>query len=209
MTDGLLINPYRFAVPTTLPFAPTLDGYLYGQSTSYATARETPTGADAAATESYIGQQFDGIINHTVWQSAYRLNTGATIPDLSTVTAASFSLFIAAFFGSQAWDMELYAAPIGASLDTGDFVSASEIAGLTRVARLPSSSMVAGQHNAFISDPTFPAAISKTGFTELVCISSRQRTNNAATLNNTEVATVYTVDHGTPANRPILTATWQ
>ncbi len=177
-------------------------GYIESTNASYATARSGGTlTANDSATTAQAGQYYYS--SYYCWEAFVGFDTSA-IPDSSTISSATLSLYGSGDFSYADFTVEARVYDWGSSLTTGDYVAGASLSALTSVATFATSSTWAGAYNAF-TNVALPANVSKTGTTRLIIYSSRHSGNN--TPGGYEVVYFYTTDETGTTKDPTLAVT--
>jgi hypothetical protein len=153
---------------------------------TYATAAESGSLALPAYTHNYVGQY----AGYNVEQFFQSYDT-STLDDGVTVSGAVLSIYVQADSSATDFVIEAYAKNFGAAVDTGDWVAQSAISGLTLCATLSTASMGTGL-KAMTSEAGMAGCVNKTGLTQFVFLSSKQRLGTAPT--STDEVAVYQHD---------------
>lgn len=157
------------ASPATL-YA-TDSGYVQGVSTTYATARDTPT----AHTHGYIkhGQNY-GSPNFTCFEGFVEFDTGTEVPDTNVVSAATFSLSPYGVTHALDFTINVAAYDWGTDVEDADYRTAAELSALTVLATYDiAAGWAAGSYHVFTSTAAMLTAINRTGITRFIVYSAR------------------------------------
>lgn len=160
-------------VTTIFATAPGGNSCVFGQSTTYATARST---AFAAFEPHYVGQLKSGS-TFQCFEGFVIFDTSG-IPDTDSIDAVTLSLD--GDTNDSATDFNAIAATStydGGQAVVGDWVAGASLSALTTLASWNSSGYSAG-YNAFTSVAAFLAAINATGNTSIILYSDRHSGNN-------------------------------
>jgi len=180
------------------------DGYVYGDATSYATARTTSTGFSIVTATLYIGQQYyTPGTNYQTRRSYLKYDTSG-IPDGDTVTQANATLYCTAK-DAVTFNINLVKQDWSAQdpITSGNMEAAYDncLAGTTDALWQSTASVTAG--NAYTSSNLDTTRVSKTGYTYYGVRSSKDESATAPTGN--EYLQVASQDNVTAGFRPILT----
>ena len=165
------------------------DGYMWGYSTTYATARSTVIGASVVTTDSYsyVGQLFTGA-NFQCWEAFESFDT-SSVDDDGTMTSATLSLYNSYDNTSTDFTVEARIKDWGATLTSADWVSGNpadtpSIDDYTLVAsKSTTPTWPTDAYTALTSDAAFLTSIAKTGTTYIMLSSDRQLSGTEPTGN--------------------------
>ena len=200
---------------TLVVYSDTTDGYIYGvdgmddefdgYDGSYASARATPTGADAAAVFWAVGQVTYGsfFVIYNVYESFLSFDT-SSIGGSGTVSAAVLNLTSYADNSTTDFTIEARLRDWGASLTTADWVTS--LSALTLLAHRDTSSGWTPATAYDLTDDAFAANVSKTGSTRLLLCSDHTTANTAPT--GYESVSSYSADYTGTTRDPKLTVTY-
>jgi hypothetical protein len=188
-------------VTTTVVYSGTADGYAYGQSATYATARSTAYAADSASDYGYVGQ-FPGFV---CIETFLGFDTSGVGTD--TVSAVVLRLTSAVNASDTDFTIEARVHDWGASLTTGDYVAGADLSAKTLLAHYATSGGWTAETAYDFVDDAFPANVNKTGTTNILLDSDRHAAGTEPT--GDEYIQPYTADvDGTGTTRdPKLTVT--
>ena len=163
------------------------DGHAWSRSGLYQDAREG-TGfeesVELVAEYITVGQELLGDSTYRVYQVFMRWNTGAVLPDNAIIDGAWLTTWVNAVAATPV-TLEARTRTWGPTLTVDDFVPGSTLGSLTLLASLTSPTLVPGETYAgwktWVSTTAFKSAINRTGYTEFVIASSKQRTGTAPT----------------------------
>ena len=170
----------------TSVFYPSSNGFVVSaaSSSNYAAARAGTEYTEFYAHDDntlWVQQSKDGS-SYALLVALLRFDT-SSLPDTDEVSSPVLSLFPHAstpVFGSPG-DLEVYPAAFGASLGTEDWVPGANISGMTKLASIAAASFTSGAYRALTSEAAFAAAISKTGYTDILLVTSLFRLGTAPT----------------------------
>lgn len=171
-------------------------GWAYGSGNSAANA-QAGAAISAIGSDLYAGQsQFVGTwYDH---QSLLEWDT-SSIPDTSIIISAALKMWILNDGSVQDFVVEARLWPYG-SLTSADWRTATQLGALPLMASLTTVGLTSGAYNTF-TDTALVANINKTGVTQMVISSDRQRTGSAVTVDE------YVQFSTTAGQLPTLTVT--
>lgn len=148
--------------------------------------------------DSFLGGMPEADYNVGLWFIPFDTSE---IPVGEVVTSVKFSAYENnRMFGPSAWSYEVYAYDFGETIDEDDWLTPSDLSGMTLLASWAASAESgAGQYYDFTSEEAFKSAIVKGGTTRLVVASSFHRTVTEPT-----DANWYFVAWDGVSNRPFL-----
>ena len=179
------------------------DGFLTSEAGNYSDARQGigggfPLTADTTSQLLVVGQESTSVPSYRVYEAFLRFNTGV-LPDTAVIDAAYLTVFIEGV-ATVAFTLEARTRAWGPTLTSADFVAGSALSGLTLLGSLTAPPLYPGEAYGgwwtFTSTAAFKTAINRTGYTELVIASSRQRTGTAPTATD-EMVEVQAFEAGT------------
>ncbi len=154
------------------------NGHLQCSNATYETAR-SGAGTLTENHNSYtrIGQNLAASVYY-IYEACIVFDT-SSLGDSDTVTGVVLRAgYSAAAYGSG-YSIIAYVRDWGGTLETGDFVAGADLAGLTKLAAIASSSTVASEYADFTSEAAFAAAISKTGNTLILLCTDKVEAGTA------------------------------
>jgi hypothetical protein len=187
-------------------YSDTSDGHIGSDdATSYADARDgTGTAVlhiDTGSASVRVGQAGGGL--YFVDQSFLNFDTSGVV---GTITAAVLSIVPQALTnGDHDFTIEARLKDWGATVDTGDFVSAAGLGSLTLLATLATSGMVVDTRYDF-ADVALAAAINQSGLTRIMLNSDRHRLGTSPP-GNERISPYSGNDVGGAATQPRLVVT--
>jgi hypothetical protein len=156
---------------TTVVYGDAVEGTNTGNNAVYATARSVQTDNSVAL---FIGQYGTYVVN----EAFLRFNTSFLGTD--TIVSAVLSLYVENNASVTDFVLEARLHDWGITLEAADWVAGDDIASKILLASIDTSTVTQGAYND-LTDVALPANINKTGFTNFLLNSSRQRLANAPT----------------------------
>jgi len=180
-----------------------------GNPNTYAQAREGTglktafTGGGANGAPGQVQFRFRSQDYFNVRQSFTRFVTSG-IPDGDDIDSVTMSFW--AFTDNRtgpSFTLEARPKAFGAAVDTGDFTPGSSLSGLALLATIPVTSIpgLGVEFNFTTNGTVFNDNINKTGNTDVMLSSSRERTGSAPSLNTNNFRDLYTHLGGDGSNR--------
>jgi len=157
-------------------FTEAADGYVYGSSGTWLTAR-AGSGLIASAAITAAGcasQEASGVY---YVQQAFLVFDTSSIPDTAVITAATLHIDRAGTVA--AGTAKARAHTWGPTLATSDFVAGADLTTKTLFASIATGSVALGSYTAMTSDGGAPALVNKTGKTRLVLHGAEQESSSA------------------------------
>lgn len=152
-------------------------GYLQNFASSYATAYASANSAGAYSAGALgVGQGHVGSTEWDVWEIALEFDT-SSISVGQTIDSVDLELYITDDFSTAAdFDIEAYAYDFGASIDTGDWRTPTQLSALTIAASLTTAGIATGAYVKLTANGSnLVNAIVKGGTTRFILASSRLR----------------------------------
>jgi hypothetical protein len=163
------------STPETYTLYPSVDGVVYSNNASYATARAGGSlGAGAGGTT--VGQAT--FPPYYIFECFYSFDTSAVV---GTVQSATFQLYGNANSSATDFIMEARLKDFGATVTTVDWVGGDSLAALPLLATFDTAGWSLAGYNEFTSEAAFISNINQSGFTRILVASSRHRTGDAPT----------------------------
>jgi hypothetical protein len=156
---------------TTIVYGDTVEGTLSGQDAVYATARSTYNFSGASL---LVGQYGAYVVN----EGFVRFDTSFVGTD--NITSAVLSFYVTNDSSVTDFVFEARLHPWGTTYESADWVAGASLSGLTLLASINTSALTPSAYND-LADVALPANINKTGFTNFLLSSSRQRVGNVPT----------------------------
>lgn len=186
-----------------------VDAYIESQNATYATAR-AGTGTSSVSDgweNAYVGQFRNGSSIYFCLEAFLGFDT-SSIPDGDAISAAVLGLYGAFDFSTVDFTINVYAHDFGGSFDTADWRDGTWTGSATLLGTFSTAGFSTAGYNSFSENGSnFRSAISKTGNTRLVLISSRQVANTAPSTGSDENVVFFTVEQAGTTNDPKLTIT--
>ncbi|RLF42562.1 MAG: hypothetical protein DRN18_02265, partial [Thermoplasmata archaeon] len=176
------------------------DGYVFGSSSYYPTARTTATGYSNSATTLYIGQRktLSGV--YVIYRSFLKFDT-SSIPSSATITSAALKLYGYGDYSSTDFTIRLTKWTGDTPIDTGDYLQSD--GKLYDDGSFSTSSFTTSGYNTItISNYNL---ITKAGYTK-ICVASDRDINGIQPTGN-EYVIVYSYEQGS-GYRPLLSVTY-
>jgi hypothetical protein len=165
-------------------YATTNQGWTYGGSTTYATARSTVTDAVGSTYGDVVVGQIFSSPTYYVYEALIGFDT-SSIPVGSTIVSVVLSLYpdIVQTANGGTWTVDAVAKDFGASADGSDWVAGANLAALTVLASLTCDAThpATGAYRNFTSAAAFLTAIVCGGQTRLLLSSSKHNAGTAPT----------------------------
>lgn len=186
------------------------DGVAYYYNSDYATARAgggSNRSSDNAGTEYRVGQAKISS-NYYCFEVFQRFDTSA-IPDDAIITAATLYAYFMMDGSTTDFVIEARAhSGWGTSIGTEDFVPGASLSELTLLASYSTASGVpTNAYTQFSSEDAFLSAINRSGNTDIIISSSRQRGGNQPS--GDESVYIWSAEENSAAEtRPRLVVTW-
>lgn len=183
------------------------DGYIFGSSGTYATARSTASSSDDTDTKSQVGQLFVGGAIYRVYRSFMAFDT-STLPAGATVTGAT--LYVCAGDDSSTTDFNVqvyryeWSTSLSASLEAnydGAYGGSATLEGTLR------DTSAGWTSNTYYSLAVDPAGVNTSDYTKYTVVSSRDVGNTAPT--GDEAVRFYFADEAGTTKDPYLEVTYR
>lgn len=152
------------------------DAMLESSNDAYADARVGTNVVKVDGSGNYPGQKFETDDNRFyVFESMLAFDTRG-VPESAAITDVGLEVDVVEDGSGVDFALEVYAYDFGATVETGDWVDPSEIAGLTLVATLDTATISGPGTYRFVENgDAFVDAVDPDGDTRLVVIASRHR----------------------------------
>ena len=188
--------------PTTDYLGDTSDGFIYGTSTTYSTARAGSNSSNTALEYLTLGQVYSAP-NYLVYRAYLAFDTSG-LPDDALIEQVNLSLKVKTNASTTDFDVAIYqanwTAPLGGDARESNYDLAGTLDGVWKA----TADITTGQRYTSANlDTTYP---SKTGTTKYMLKSSRDVAGNTPTGN--EYIDVYSADRTGAGDDPILQITY-
>jgi hypothetical protein len=183
------------------------DGMVTSANATYATARSGGTlTADTTGTAITIGQTSPPLYSteYYCYEGFFGFDT-SLVPDIATISTAVLGLVSASDFSFNEFTIEARLYDWSTTVTTADWVAGASLSALTSLATFATSGWATSGYNSF-TDVAMPANINKSGFTRIICYSSRHSGNNTPT--TLEFVSVYSGDNTGTVSDPKLVITY-
>jgi uncharacterized membrane protein len=190
-------------------YSTTDDGYVSSlHASTYSTARSgsgSTLTAFTSDTTVIMGQSYvTPYGGYTCYEAFLGFDT-SILPDTASISTAVLSLYGQTDSSATDFTIEARLRDWGSTVETGDYVAGASLSALTSLATFATSGFSASGYNAF-TNVAMPANVNKTGYTRIICYSSRHSGNNTPT--GLEYVVVYSGDQSGTSNDPKLVITY-
>jgi hypothetical protein len=179
------------------------DNDINSTNATYSTARAgSSLFLGISASYKSIGQYYSGG-TYGCYESFFGFDT-SVLGAHSSISTAVLSIYGQSDSSSTNFTVEARSYDWSTTVTTGDWVAGASLSALTSLATLATSGYVSEGYNNF-TDVAMPANVNKTGFTRIICCSSRM--TNGDTPTTLEYVTVYEGGETGTTKDPKLTIT--
>lgn len=182
------------------------DGGISSSDAAYSNARSGSSLTADTTSAINIGQTSPPIYStlYSCYEGFFGFDT-SLVPDIATISTAVLGLVSVSDFSNTDFTIEARLYDWSTTVTTADWVAGASLSALTSLATFATSGWATSGYNSF-TDVAMPANINKSGFTRIICYSSRHSGNN--TPSTLEFVSVVSGDNTGTSSDPKLVITY-